>query len=145
MPSRDVNALVPEVAAKVRAWVAACAARGVEVLVYCTYRSADEQAELYARGRTKPGRRVTNAPAWSSWHNHRRAADAVPLRSGKPLWRYDADDVEWQVYAEEAKRAGLEWAGTWKKFREFDHVQDTGGLTLAQAYAQTRGGEQPEA
>lgn len=133
--SRDLAELEPWTKQKVEAWVNACRERGVDVLVYCTHRTADEQKALYDQGRTKPGRIVTNAAAWQSWHNYRRAADAVPLLHGKPLWRYDADRIEWQVFAEEAARAGLEWAGTWKTFREFVHVQNTDGMTLGQAYA----------
>ena len=135
--SRALSDLEPETRARVEAWLAACTGRGVDVLVYCTLRTAEEQDALYQQGRTKPGRIVTNAPAGSSWHNYARAADAVPLRGGKPLWRYDSTDPEWQVFAEEAERAGLEWAGRWRRFREYVHVQHTGGLTLAQARSGT--------
>ncbi len=136
--SRRLEDLVPEVADKVRFWVDACAARGVDVLVYCTLRTWQEQAALWAQGRTLPGAVVTNAQPWHSWHQYGRAVDAVPLGAGKPLWRYDAADPAWQVFAEEAERAGLEWAGRWKSFREYVHVQFTGGLSLAQARQQAR-------
>jgi peptidoglycan L-alanyl-D-glutamate endopeptidase CwlK len=110
----------------------------VDVLVYCTLRTAEEQAELYARGRTKPGPKVTMAAPWQSWHQYGRAVDAVPLVHGKPLWRYDGMRYEWQVFADEARAAGLEWSGDWKRFKEYVHVQDTGGMTVAQAYKAVR-------
>ena len=133
MSSRRLEDLVPEVADKVRFWVDACTARGVDVLVYCTLRTWQEQAALWAQGRTRPGLVVTNAKPWDSWHQYGRAVDAVPLRNGKPIWRYDSADPAWQVFGEEAEKAGLEWAGRWKSFREYVHVQWTGGLSLAQA------------
>lgn len=131
MASRLISDLIPEVAAKVEFFVAACAARGVEVMVYCTYRSAEEQALLYAVGRTVPGKVVTKAKPWESAHQYRRAADCVPMVLGKPLWTHSNNSEEWQVFAEEAERAGLEWAGRWTRFREYVHVQDLGGQSMA--------------
>lgn len=154
MASRALTDLVPTVRSKVESWVSACEARGVSVLVYCTLRSAEEQAALYQIGRTVPpiGKIVTNAPAWSSAHQYGRAVDAVPTVHGKPLWRaFPSNSAEqafrasgelrhlvpeWAVFAEEAERAGLEWAGRWKSFREYVHVQALDGMTIAQLYAQ---------
>ncbi len=137
---RALHELRPEVEGIVRLWLERCSRRGVEVLVYCTYRSRDEQDALYAIGRTKPGKIKTNARGGYSWHNFRRAIDAVPMVYGKPDWTYadlDNDKVPdeywWRVMVEEAKAVGLEWAGNWKSFKEFVHFQYTGGLTLEQA------------
>jgi len=69
----------PEFAARVRAWVEHCASEGIRVYIYCGYRSHAEQTALYARGRTAPGRKVTNAKAGQSYHNYGRAIDWVPL------------------------------------------------------------------
>lgn len=151
MASRLLTDLKTAVAYEVRAWGVACARRGVEVLVYCTLRSPEEQDALYAQGRTKPGEIVTRARAWQSWHQYGRAADAVPILMGKLLWspfatKQDRRNFErtgdlkyllpeWRIYAEEASLAGLEWAGRWVAFREYVHVQDRGGLTLEQARA----------
>lgn len=135
MSSRRLSDLTPDTRAAVEAWVAACAARGVDILVYCTLRTAEEQSELYASGRTAHGPILTNAPAWQSWHQFGRAVDAVPMVGGKCLWRYDGDVREWEVFAEEAEHAGLEWAGHWRGFREYVHVQLVPvGMTLASAY-----------
>ena len=133
---RNPEGLIPEVRAKVEAWHEACLARGVEMLVYCTRRTAIEQEALYARGRTTLGPKVTNAPPWQSWHQYGRAIDAVPLDGGKAAWKYDPTSGLWAVAMIEGDRAGLEWAGRWKTFREFVHWQDTGGLSLAAAYTQ---------
>lgn len=121
MASRSLTDLHPVVQDKCRRVIEACRARGVTLLVTCTLRSNKEQAGLYARGRTKPGPRVTNAKPGSSAHNYGLAMDVVPLRDGKAIW--DAKAHEWQVYGEEVRRVGLEWAGDWTRFREFPHCQ----------------------
>lgn len=135
--SRDINALLPHVARRVVAFISALEKAGITILVTCTVRSPEEQDRLYAQGRTVPGRIVTNAKAWQSWHNVRRAIDLVPLRDGKPVWgTQGADLVLWRQIGEIGKNNGLEWAGSWRKFREYPHFQLTDGLTLEQARAQ---------
>lgn len=121
MASRSVNDLSPLIREKAQRVLDGCKARGVTLLVTCTLRSNNEQAELYARGRTTAGPRVTNAKPGSSAHNYGLAMDVVPLRAGKAIW--DAKAPEWQVYGEEVRKAGLEWAGDWSRFREYPHCQ----------------------
>lgn len=133
MASRSLSDLLPHVEKVVKEWIAACAGRGVELLVYCTYRTPEEQDALYAIGRSLPGKKVTMAQGWKSWHNYRRAVDAVPLVGGKPLWRYSQDDANWRVAVEEAEVRGMEWAGRWQTFREYVHFQLTEGLSLVAA------------
>ena len=150
--SRSIDDLVPSVAVKARAAMISWAtdpwliANGLTVSIICTLRDNDAQADLYAQGRTKPGKIVTNAPPGSSWHNFGCAFDVLPLRHGKPVWGTSGngiddnpdddatDDLEvWQTVGKLGVRAGLEWAGNWKTFKEFAHFQFTGGLTLEQA------------
>jgi peptidoglycan L-alanyl-D-glutamate endopeptidase CwlK len=111
--SRNLDDLRPEIRPQVDAFLAACAAAGVDVLVTCTLRSNEEQAALYAKGRTTApiGRRyvVTDAPAGKSAHNFGLAIDIVPMVGGKPDWR-GADPV-WQQVGKLGVAAGLEWAG----------------------------------
>lgn len=133
MNSRSLDDLLPPVRERALAFIAACRAEGIELLVTSTYRSLASQAVLYAQGRTKPGKRVTNARPGQSFHNWRVAFDVVPLRNGQPVWGTSgADGLLWQRIGELGEAAGLEWAGRWKTFREFAHFQYTGGLTLAQ-------------
>lgn len=102
--------------------------RGIDVLVTCTYRSNEEQARLYAQGRTEPGKRVTNAKPGQSKHNYTqngrpasKAFDVVPLVDGKPMW--NAAHPAWKELGEIGVSIGLEWAGNWKRFREYPHFQ----------------------
>lgn len=126
--SRNLNDLAPIVKAKAEAFIAACAAQGVDVLITSTYRDAESQDALYAQGRTAPGQKVTNAKAGQSWHNWRCAFDFVPIVNGKAQWN---DHALFLHCGEIAESVGLEWAGRWKSFNELAHCQYTGGLTLA--------------
>jgi peptidoglycan L-alanyl-D-glutamate endopeptidase CwlK len=127
--SRKIDDLLPVVATKARALIAAAKREGIELLVTSTYRDAECQDALYAQGRTKPGRRVTNARGGQSWHQYRVAFDVVPLVAGKAIW----DDRRiWTRISELGESVGLEWAGRWKSFPESPHFQFTGGLTMAQ-------------
>ncbi|MBK9348560.1 MAG: M15 family metallopeptidase [Burkholderiales bacterium] len=58
--SRKIEDLQLIVAAKCRAFIAACAAAGIDVVITSTYRDAESQNALYAQGRTTPGKKVTN-------------------------------------------------------------------------------------
>jgi len=141
--SRDPAELLPTVRRMLAQFLDECRVRGLDIIVTSTFRDQEAQAELYARGRTKPGRIVTNAaPGWS-WHNWRCAFDVVPLRRGKPVWGTagngidddptddDADDLEiWERVGQVGEFVGLEWAGRWTRFREFPHFQHTFGRTI---------------
>ena len=126
MASRSLEDLAAPVKSAALAMLARCRAAGLEVLIYCTLRSNDEQAALYAQGRTKPGPVLTNAGPGRSMHNpdgqgRAWAFDAVPLVSGKAAW----DDVVMVTKMGEIGEAcGLEWAGSWRgPLRERVHFQ----------------------
>lgn len=122
MASRSFADLQPQFRQRFIDWHAAAeAAAECQLLVTCTYRSPAEQDALYAIGRTKPGKKVTNAQAGQSAHNFGLALDFVPLENGKPVWSTTHD--AWRKAGNLAPSFGLEWAGTWTTFREYPHVQ----------------------
>ncbi len=130
--SRELTALHPLVATRARKFLSEVERAGITVLVTCTLRTLEEQAALYAQGRTVPGRIVTNAKPGDSWHNWGRAFDIVPLRNGKPVWGTTGADLDlWHRLGDIGEACGLEWAGRWRTFREFPHFQDTLGASLA--------------
>jgi peptidoglycan L-alanyl-D-glutamate endopeptidase CwlK len=131
--SRKIEDLVPAVQQRAKALVKAAKDAGIDLLITSTYRSNEEQAALYAQGRTKPGAIVTNARPGDSYHNWRCAFDVVPLRNGKPVWGTSGPDGDlWRKIGEMGEAVGLEWAGRWTgKLREMAHFQYTGGLRLA--------------
>lgn len=147
MPSRKPEDLHPLVYPLYRSFRARCT-KGLrpneDVLLICTYRSNAEQADLYAQGRTKPGRIVTWAGPGESNHNFtvdRKPAalafDVCAMRNGRLIWGTagngidenptddDTDDLElWQRIGQFGKLAGLAWAGDWRKGkREFPHFE----------------------
>jgi len=128
--SRNLNDLLPEVKARVDKFIEACNHNGIDLLITSTYRDNESQAQLYAQGRTAPGKIVTNAGPGDSYHNYRCAIDVVPLLNGKPDW--DGSHPVWAEIGRIGKESGLEWAGDWKSFKELAHFQYTNGLTLAQ-------------
>lgn len=129
--SRKLDDLLPAVEVLARAFIDRCKDEGIDILVTSTYRDHESQNALYAQGRTKPGKRVTNAKGGQSYHNWRVAFDVVPLRGGKPVWGTSGEDGKlWQAIGEIGEEVGLEWAGRWKTFKEFPHFQYTGGLSL---------------
>lgn len=136
--SRKIEDLHPYVASLARKMIAAAKKEGIDVLVTSTYRDGESQNALYAQGRTKPGRIVTNAKAGQSWHNFRLAFDVVPVVNGKAMWN---DLRTFRRLGAIGKSVGLEWAGDWKSFPEMPHFQWTGGLSLAQL----RAGKKPVA
>lgn len=130
MASRDIGALAPVVRGRALAFVTECQRAGLDVLIYCTLRSNEEQAALYASGRTKPGPILTNAGPGASLHNPDEsgqawAFDAVPTLAGKLLWT-DARAIA--IMGECGEFVGLEWAGRWVgAFRERVHFQNKRG------------------
>ena len=106
-----------------------CHRLGIETLVTCTYRSPEEQAVLYAQGRTAPGKKVTNAAPGQSFHQYRVALDVYVVEAGKIDWT--GTNPKWQTMAQVFKAHGFEWAGDWKRFKELPHFQMTGGHPLA--------------
>jgi len=112
-------------------------AKGIPIVITQGYRSIAEQNALYAQGRTKPGKIVTNAPGGRSLHNYGVAIDfALLLPDGKQVsWDMLRDGNrngrrDWDEIVEIAKNLGFEWGGDWKTFVDTPHFQITFGLTL---------------
>jgi peptidoglycan L-alanyl-D-glutamate endopeptidase CwlK len=127
--SRKLEDLLPKVAELARHFISSCSKEDIDLLITSTYRDKECQAALYAKGRTAPGRIVTNARPGYSYHNWCVAFDFVPIVHGKPAWN---DAGLFERCGVIAESCGLEWAGRWKRFREMAHCQYTGGLTLAE-------------
>lgn len=73
------------------------------------YRSPERQQYLYAQGRTRPGKIVTKAGPWTSYHQYGMAGDFVLFENGR--WSWDASGPKarkWQRLQEVGKQLGLE-------------------------------------
>ena len=95
----------------------------INAFLTCTLRSNEEQESLYAIGRTKPGKRVTNAKAGQSAHNYGLAWDIAILVNGKLNW--DLKHPDWQLAGHLGESIfGVEWLGNpASKFKEGAHFQ----------------------
>ena len=116
MPSRSVDDLIPQARKECLLWIEECTARNLHVKIICTLRTPEEQAELYAQGRTKPGPIVTNTLA--SKHVEGTAWDFCMIVDGKVNW----DAPNYEPAAAVAKELGLN-AGYYWKMRDCPHIQ----------------------
>jgi len=97
-------------------------------------RTIEEQDALYALGRTKPGKKVTNAKGGSSFHNYGLAIDFCLLIDGKEIsWDmvkdYDQDKkADWTEVVEIFKKYGWESGMDWK-IKDNPHFQKTFNYT----------------
>lgn len=129
MASRALGDLHPELQPLCYAFLEEAKKQGIDVLVTCTYRSGAEQDDLYAQGRTKPGKIVTNAMSGQSAHNYTikgkpaaKAFDIVPLINGKPQW--SDHHPAWRELGKIGMNLGLNWYGApGSKFFEMPHFQ----------------------
>ena len=120
--SRDINLLHPRLRRIIPQIIAECKAQGLPVLVTQTLRTKAEQDALYAQGRTKPGKIVTNAWYPNSAHCWGVAFDFCRNVKGR---EYDDSDGFFARVAAIAKPYGLTWGGDWKNFVDKPHLELT--------------------
>ena len=113
-------------------------AKATAATVGCDYvlisgdRTWEEQDEMYAQGRTKPGNRVTKARGGSSNHKFKVAGDAGVFRGKAYLDNSDrkmAAKVH-KMCSVHAKACGLDWGGSWKSFTDLPHYEFPTGLSM---------------
>ena len=94
-------------------------------------RTYKEQDDLFAIGRTRPGRKVTNARGGQSNHNFAIAWDIGIFRGGEYLDGDNAAEAaEYRKVAEITEMDGLLWGGNWASFPDMPHYQlETGRNT----------------
>lgn len=124
-----LQAVNPQLAAKVRQMADTLASEGFNIRVTQGLRSWDEQATLYAQGRTAPGKVVTNAAPGHSYHNFGLAVDVVPLTELGPDW--NTNHPVWQRIVEVGVSLGLTAGAMWRTFPDEPHFQLTGSLPVS--------------
>lgn len=158
MASRKIDDLEYGLRSRVRAMVRDLDKEGITLLIYCTFRSPEEQARLYRQSRSWEeidmkvrkfkdrgfealarilvgvgpqkgflGRHVTFAGPGESFHQFRLAVDGVPIINGKCGWSKTIYKKQWEAYGEASKKHRFFWAGNWKSFKEFPHIQSLPG------------------
>ena len=93
--------------------------------------------ELYAQGRTKKGKIVTNAKAGYSWHNYGLAIDICILFDTNNDGTFETAsfkvDKYWMIVTNYLKSKGWNWGGDWKTFKDYPHFEITHGFSLSEA------------
>ncbi|MFC7373501.1 M15 family metallopeptidase [Fictibacillus iocasae] len=128
----------PVVAEKRDQLVREAAKKGIPIMITSDFRSAAEQEELYAKGRTKPGSIVTHADAGESYHNYGLAFDfALQNEAGEAVWDLERDGnkngkSDWMEVADIGKDLGFEWGGgeIFGDFKDYPHFQMDFGLSI---------------
>ena len=119
-------------------WIADCqavaAAHGYEYKAISGNRTWEEQAKIYAQGRTAPGKIVTNAKPGYSNHNYGIAVDMGVFKAGKYLDASSPSEAEafHRKAAQIAEKYNIEWGGSWSSFKDYPHFEYKTGKTLAQ-------------
>lgn len=110
----------PELARKCLELIALVRNAGNDLLITTGYRSVAEQNRLYAQGRTKPGKIVTNAKGGQSNHQTGDAVDFAVIVKGAVTWDVN---IYKKTIGKYSAQVGLKWGGNWKKFKDYPHVE----------------------
>ena len=141
-----VQKLHPKIRGEAEKILRAIYAKGIRVRFTHTLRTFEEQAKIYAQGRTTKGNIVTYARAGMSWHNYGLAIDICLLVKNGASWDERADfngneKSDWLEIVAIFEAHGWTWGGRWKgSKRDGAHFQKTLGLTVGKALSMHRSG-----
>ncbi len=125
-----LRSLEPEVKQRAHILLYQLRLLGIDARIISGTRTYEEQDLLYAQGRTKPGKVVTNAKGGYSNHNFGIAFDiGIFTNDGKT---YLTDSPLYIKAGSLAGASGLEWGGSWKSFKDYPHYEYPTGLNMAQ-------------
>ena len=119
LPDLSKWKLLPELQDKARAFLTTAADKGFSLRITQGLRTMEEQAKLYAQGRTTPGKIVTHAKPGESKHNFGKAFDVC--FTGKDP--YPTDDKKWKDIADIGNSLGLTPGYYFKSFQDKPHFQ----------------------
>ena len=126
---RDITKLHPRLQAKFKLLQKKCAKEGIKIRATECLRTAKEQDALYAKGRTAPGSKVTNARGRDakSMHQWGVAVDIVIDMDADKDGDVDISDLYnvklLNVVGKIGESIGLEWGGSWKSIVDKPHFQ----------------------
>lgn len=116
---KAIATLLPQVQPYARALVKKAAQHGIIIKVIAGLRTYEEQNDLFAQGRTKPGRIVTNARGGFSNHNFGIAFDVGVFEGAN----YLGESPKYKAVGALGMDLGLDWGGNWKTFLDEPHFQ----------------------
>ena len=134
-----IQTLHPLLRKKAMAHLRALDEKSIKCRITHGERSFAEQDAIYALGRTKPGKIVTNAKGGDSWHNYCLAYDVVLLTynlKGELIANWDTELPAWDTIIETGKAAGMTHGIKVSGWVDVPHFQDTIGIkNIAEAKA----------
>jgi len=116
----------PELKARVTALVATLSERGLDLVLTQGVRSRAQQQALYAQGRTKPGKVVTNCDGVVKVSTHQPRADRYGYAVDVAWRRQDGTitwEGPWETLGVVAESLGLRWGGRWTGFPDRPHLE----------------------
>jgi len=122
----------PQLARKIRQMADILAVDRPPVTLRVTqgFRTHQQQAQLYAQGRTLPGKIVTNAAPGHGWHEFGLAVDVVPFGlDGQPDW--NTSHPIWQRLVQLGTSLGLVEGAQFRSFPDYPHFQLTGNWPVS--------------
>lgn len=113
---------------------------GINVQMSSGFRSFHRQRELFNQGRYgNPGNIVTHAEPGQSVHNYGLAIDyfLTTWDGSTATWTVNDD---WNRVAKLGKSLGFTWGGDWTSFKDYPHLELSGGLS----WRDLKGGKRPD-
>ena len=122
----NIATLHPRVRPYARTLIEKAATQGIIIKVTSAMRTYAEQDDIYAQGRTKPGKIVTNVKGGYSNHNFGIAFDVTIFKGSD-----DPEKAKTPVYESPAYKAigamgtdiGLAWGGNWTSIKDEPHFE----------------------
>jgi RHS repeat-associated protein len=136
------HGLNPQVQTMADTLISQLAQQGINARLGQTLRTFAQQDQLYAQGRTAPGRIVTNAQGGQSIHNYGLAFD-IQIFDADGTYITNGSDPAYATAGSIGESIGLEWGGNWSSIFDPSHFQYMGGLTLDQIRANFNSGVDP--
>lgn len=137
--AKNIATLAPEVQPLATRLIEEAQAQGINAKVISGHRSYEEQDDLYAKGRTAPGKVVTKARGGYSWHNFGLAFDIGIFSSDSKT--YYGESAAYKEVGNIGKSLGLEWGGEWQFVDEPHFQYNPKGYSLAEMRERMASGE----
>ncbi|WLR52480.1 M15 family metallopeptidase [Bacillus tianshenii] len=147
---RNMGAVHPVVKQKAIQLIKQAYSEGILLQISSGLRSFEDQARIYGQGRKSfwyngkdygnPSKSVvSNAKPGQSVHNYGLAIDYCLVSSDGQRALWTVND-KWKRVAAIGKSLGFSWGGDWENFKDYPHLQLTGGLT----WQDLKAGKRPE-
>jgi len=122
--NQRLRKLHPKIRTKVFSAIKELERKGIYVRIASGFRSFEEQARLYAQGRTVPGTITTKAPPGYSFHNYGLAFDLCLCNSLKCSKCYNISSTKYKdTIVKTFKKYGFAWGGDFKSFYDPNHFE----------------------